>query len=171
VPLAMATSVTGRAHIPLPIDVCWQKLRDLTRAASYVPGLTGCVVTTELEQGVGASRRVTSRQFGDMDETVVVWDEGQGFTIRLHKGDAPARPFREATFRYALEKKGDACDIVTTMTYQLGMGPLGSLLDALLFRRISQGNVDKVAVALAEHYVSDAPVPPARLAELMRQRH
>ena len=165
----MTTSVTGRAPIPLPVDACWEKLRDLTRAANYVPGLTGCVVTTEAREGVGASRRVTSQQFGDMDETVVHWDEGKGFTIRLHKGEGPATPFKEATFRYALEPTAAGCEIVTTMTYQLGFGPLGALFDALILRRMSRSNVRKVAVALAEHYVTDAPVPPARLAELLRQ--
>jgi carbon monoxide dehydrogenase subunit G len=165
----MPTTVTGRASIPLPLEVCWEKLRDLTRAVNYVPGLTGCVVTTELREGVGASRRVTSKRFGDMDETVVIWDEGKGFTIRLHKGDGPATPFQDATFRYALEPTDGGCEIVTSMTYQLGFGPLGALLDALILRRVSRSNVRKVALALAEHYVTDAPVPPQRLAELLRQ--
>jgi hypothetical protein len=165
----MTTTVTARAPIPLPMEVCWEKLRDLSRAVNYVPGLSGCVVTTELQEGVGASRCVTTRQFGDMDETVVSWDEGKGFTIRLHKGDKPATPFREATFRYALEPADGGCEIVTSMTYQLGFGPLGALLDALVLRRVSRSNVRKVAVALAEHYVTDAPVSPQRLVELLRQ--
>lgn len=165
----MPSSVSARAAIPLPIEVCWEKLRDLSRAASYVPGLVGCVVTTEQREGVGASRRVTSRQFGDMDETVIAWDEGRGFSLRLHKGDAPALPFKEASFRYALEPSGPGCEIVTTLRYTLAFGPLGRLLDALVFRRVSQKNVRDVALALAEHYVTDAPVPPERLAELRRQ--
>jgi len=164
----VTTTVTARAPIPLPLDVCWDKLRDLTRAANYVPGLTACVVTTDVREGVGASRRVTSRQFGDMDETVTVWNEGQGFTIRLHKGDRPATPFKEATFRYALEPADTGCEIVTTMTYELGFGPLGALLDALILRRISKSNVRNVALSLAEHYITDAPVPPERLRELVR---
>ena len=95
----MATTVRAAAPIGLPIDECWEKLRDLTRARDYVPGLTDCVVRTEQREGVGASRVVTHHQFGAMDETIVEWDEGKGFTVRLHKGEAPARPFREASSR------------------------------------------------------------------------
>ena len=162
------TRVSARAPIPLPIEVCWEKLRDLERAHFYVPGVSACVITTDAREGVGASRRVTSRQVGDMDETVVVWDEGRALTIRLHKGDAPARPFREATFRYALEPAGEHCEIVTRMEYDLVGGPLGRLLDALVMRRQMQRNVRDVALALAEHYVTDAPVPPERLEALRR---
>lgn len=165
----MATTVTARAKIPLPIEVCWEKLRDLTRAKFYVPGLTDTVITTERREGVGASRVVSHARFGDMDETVIAWDEGKGFTIRLHKGDQPARPFAEARFRYALEPSEGGCEIVTSMTYRLPLGPLGALLDVLAVRGFSQRNVRDVALALAEHYITDAPVAPERLAELRRQ--
>ena len=151
----MATTVTGRAPIPLPLPVCWEKLRDLTRARHYVPGLSDCVLTTETREGVGASRRVTHERFGSMDETVIEWDEGKGFTIRLHKGDKPAAPFKEATFRYQLEPAGEGCEIVTRMRYELPLGALGALLDALIVRRVSQRNVDAVARELARHYVAD----------------
>ena len=107
-------------------------------------------------------------QVGDMDETVVAWDEGRAFTLRLHKGDAPARPFREATFRYALEPTGETCEIVTCMEYTLAGGVLGRLLDVLAVRRVMQGNVRDVGLALAEHYRTDAPVLPERLKALRR---
>ena len=83
----MSTTVRGAAPISLPIETCWENLRDLTRARHYVPGLTDTVITTEKNEGIGASRIVTHRQFGAMDETVVAWDEGVGMTVRLHKGD------------------------------------------------------------------------------------
>ena len=94
--MSTPTVVRAAAPIPLPLDVCWQKLRDLTRARDYVPGLRDSVIRTERKEGVGASRVVSHAQFGDMDETVIAWDEGVGLTVRLHQGDRPARPFAEA---------------------------------------------------------------------------
>jgi len=166
----MATTVRAAARVPMPIDEAWQRLRDLSLAKDYVPGLTGSVITTEQKEGVGASRVVSHAQFGDMNETVVVWDEGQGFTIRLHKGDGPARPFKEAHFRYELREGplAETCEIHTALTYVLPWGLLGRILDALFLRRIFRRNVLDTAVCLAENYRTLEPVDPARLGELRK---
>lgn len=164
----MPTTVRAAAPISLPIDACWQNLRDLTRAKHYVPGLTDTVITTERKEGVGASRVVTHEQFGEMDETVVAWDEGEGLTVRLHKGSQPARPFKEASFRYEFRPGRDAstCEIHTALTYELPMGVLGRLLDRILLRRIFQRNVVDTAVCLAEHYETGQPVPRSEVPRL-----
>ena len=164
----MSTTVRGAAAIPLPLEDCWAKLRDLRRAKDYVPGLSDCVVTTPAKEGVGASRIVTHAQFGAMNESVVAWDEGRGITLRLHKGERPARPFAEAFFRYELRPAGSGCEIHTALTYRLPLGPLGRLLDALLLRRVFQRNVTDTAVALAENYRTDQPVPGSELPRLRR---
>lgn len=165
----MATCVSAAAKIPLPIDACWQKLTDLTRATDYVPGLTKTVITTDKKVGVGASRIVSHSQFGDMNETVVAWDEGVGMTIRLHKGDGPAKPFKEASFRYEFRPSAgspEACEIHTSLTYVLPGGFFGRLLDRLILRRIFRTNVIDTAVCLAENYRTDQPIDPARIKEL-----
>lgn len=162
----MTTTVRGAAAIPLPVAACWAKMRDLARAKDYVPGLSDCVVTTEAKEGVGASRIVTHRQFGAMNESVVAWDEGKGITLRLHKGDGPARPFAEAYFRYEFRPAKDGAEIHTALTYRLPFGPLGQLLDALFLRRVFRQNVADAAVCLAENYRTDRPVPPADLTRL-----
>ena len=151
----MANTVEGKAPIALPVEVCWQKLRDLTRAANYVPGVSACKITTEQNEGAGASRVVQSAQAGAMDETVVDWMEGEGFRIRLHKADKPARPFREAHFTYRLVPRGEHCEIHTKMEYQLAFGPVGALLDTLVMKRMMGRNVQAVAEGLAAYYERD----------------
>lgn len=161
----MATTVRAAAPIPLSREACWEKLRDLSRAPSYVPGVTAVRFHGAQREGVGASRRVTHARFGEMDETVIAWEEGRGFTLRLHDGERPARPFREARFRYALEPAGAGCAIHTEMSYSLPLGALGAGLARLLspvFRR----QVRDVAVSLARHYQTDAPVSPDDLPAL-----
>ncbi|MEM7409139.1 MAG: SRPBCC family protein [Myxococcota bacterium] len=158
--------VTARARIALPQATCWEKLCDFTRALEYVPGLTSLEVTTEQREGVGASRVVVHETTGAMNETVTEWTEGQGFWMRLHRGEkGPMPPLREAQFRYWLEAQGaDACDIVLTLRYALGLGPLGALLDALFLRRTLAKNLLDTALALAEHYETGARVTPEKLA-------
>jgi hypothetical protein len=164
------TTVRAAARVPMPIAQAWERFRDLTLAREYVPGLTDTVITTEAKEGVGASRIVRHRQFGDMNETVIEWQEGRGMTIRLHKGDGPARPFREAFFRYEFQTRDDpaACEIHTTMTYRLPWGWFGRILDRLFLRRVFRRNVVDTAVCLAENYRTLAPVAPERIPQLRR---
>jgi ribosome-associated toxin RatA of RatAB toxin-antitoxin module len=168
----MSTTVRAAAPIEIPIESAWSLLRDLTRATNYVPGLTNTVLTTEKKEGVGASRVVSHKQFGDMNETVVEWNEGRGFTVRLHKGDRPATPFKEAAFRYALEPsrdgRVDACEIHTALVYELPFGVLGRALDSLLLGRTFRQNVIDTAVCLAEHYRTGQPVPADRIKALRK---
>jgi ribosome-associated toxin RatA of RatAB toxin-antitoxin module len=168
----MPSTVRGAAAISLPIEQCWQNLRDLTRARDYVPGLTDTVITTDRKEGIGASRVVAHKRFGEMDETVVEWDEGVGMTVRLHKGAKPATPFKEATFRYEFRPTSnptsdhDGCEIHTSMTYELPFGLLGRVLDRLFVRRILRQSVVDSAVCLAENYQSNRPVPSSELSRL-----
>jgi hypothetical protein len=168
----MTRTVRGAASISLPIEVCWQNLRDLTRAKHYVPGLSDTVITTEAKEGVGASRIVTHRQFGEMNETVVEWDERCGMTFRLHKGDKPATPFKEAFFRYELrpaaasEDAARACVIHTSLRYELPFGFLGRLADRAFMGRMFRQNVIDCAVCLAEYYETGEPVPASEIPRL-----
>ncbi|MAG30335.1 MAG: polyketide cyclase [Deltaproteobacteria bacterium] len=162
----MATTVRAAAPVPLPIETCWENLRDLSRARDYVPGLSDCVISTVAKEGLGASRVVTHKQFGDMDETVIAWDEGKGMTVRLHKGDGPARPFKEGAFGYEFRPAGEYCEIHTSLTYELPGGPLGRLIDWLVLRRVFSRNVQNVAVCLAENYRTGEPVPESEIPRL-----
>ena len=165
----MSTTRRGAARISIPMELCWENLRDLTRAKHYVPGLTDTVISTARKEGVGASRVVTHKQFGEMDETVIEWDERIGMTVRLHKGDKPATPFKEAAFRYEFRPDrdgGNGCEIHTAMTYELPFGVLGRLADRLFLGRIMAQSVVDSAVCLAENYQTDQPVPPSDLARL-----
>ena len=103
-----------------------------------------------------------------MNETVTEWDEGLGMTLRLHKGDRSAPPFRAASFRYEFRPTAEAavCEIHTALTYVLPGGPLGLLVDRLFMRRMFQRNVVDTAGCLAENYRTDQPIDPNRLTEL-----
>ena len=88
----METTLSHSVVIEMPRAAAWSRLRDLTLAHNYVPGLVKTEVTTALREGVGASRRVYQTQARWIDETVTEWADGQGFLIRLHRGDQGAPP-------------------------------------------------------------------------------
>ncbi|WP_448089769.1 SRPBCC family protein [Pseudomonas azerbaijanoccidentalis] len=127
----------------------WAKLRDLSLAPHYVPGLTGCQFHPGAQEGVGASRRVFRKGGQYLDESVVSWQEGVGFVLLLHKGsNGSPFPFREASFSYALHAEGDATRITLQMSYSLR----GGRLMELLLRKAFNNVVRQIAENLKAYY-------------------
>jgi hypothetical protein len=130
-------------------QAAWAKLRDLSLAPHYVPGLTGCRFHPGATQGVGASRRVLRKGGQYLDESVVQWREGTGFVLRLHKGDNDSPfPFREASFSYALQPEGNVTRITLQMSYSLRGGRLFERLLAKAFNKV----VRQIAENLKAYY-------------------
>jgi hypothetical protein len=74
-----------------------------------------------------------------LDESVVQWQEGTGFVLRLHKGSNESPfPFRQASFSYALQAEGDATRITLQMGYSLRGGRLIEGLLAKAFNKVVQ---------------------------------
>jgi hypothetical protein len=140
-------------------QAAWAKLRDLSLAPHYVPGLTGCQFHPGAREGVGASRRVLRKNGQYLDESVVQWQEGTGFVLRLHKGgnDSPF-PFREARFSYALQAQGNATGITLEMNYRLRGGRLLEGLLAKAFNNV----VRQIAENLKAFYETGRTQNPDR---------
>jgi uncharacterized membrane protein len=149
-------------HLDLPRAVVWEGLRDLTRAPRYVPNLTGVEITTARQEGVGASRRVFQTNGKSLDETVESWDEGEGFTLKLHNGEKPLAPFKAAWFDYRLADAEDGGTIFKpALSYVMPWGMLGRGVDALFIRRFVEGNVRQVAINFKRHYETGEITNPA----------
>jgi ribosome-associated toxin RatA of RatAB toxin-antitoxin module len=148
----MGHIVVYNATAKIPAEQAWEKLKDLSQAHNYVPGITKCEITTAKKEGVGASRRVSGPQQA-LDETVIEWNEGRGFVIRLHKGDKFAKPFGEAKFTYRIDKiDAKTCKLTCTMTYEMGMGFVGGILHSLFLGNLISKNIRDVTLSLAAFY-------------------
>lgn len=162
----MGYIATSNILCNMPAEKAWEKMRDISKAHEYVPGLHKTTITTPKKEGVGASRRVVGK-YGALDETVTEWRDGKGFTIRLHKGDKGPAPFKEAHFTYRIDKIGDKqCKLTTTMIYEMPWGPMGKLLNAVMFAKVVKGNVRDVVLCLKQYYESGKPVTAADLTKL-----
>ena len=163
----MSHEVSAQVLIDMPVGEAWAKLRDISLAHNYVPGIVKTVIVSDKKEGVGASRYVYRNARSYIQETVEEWQEGTGFLIRLHKGDKPPAPFRQAEFSYRIDKLDDKrCKLTTTMIYEMPWGPVGKLLNALLFAKVVKGNVRDVVLCLKQYYESGKPVTEADLKTL-----
>jgi hypothetical protein len=160
----MTQEVTASVTIDLPRDQCWQKLRDISAAHNYVPGIVKTQIVSDNTEGLGASRYVYRNARSYIQETVTEWTEGSGFLIRLHRRDKPAPPFRDAHFRYRLEDGEQAGTTLFTasMDFQLPWGGFGAWLEKRLAGFV-QKTIADVAVSMKLYYETGEPTTPAAL--------
>lgn len=160
----MTQQVAASVTIDLPRDQCWAKLRDIGAAHNYVPGIVKTEIVSDNTEGLGASRYVYRNARSYIQETVTEWTEGVGFLIRLHKGEKPAPPFREAHFRYQLEDGAQAGTTLFTasMDFQLPWGGLGAWLEKRLAGFV-QRTIADVATSMKLYYETGEPTTAAAL--------
>ena len=159
----MTQEVSTQIVIDQPLDQAWEKLRDISLAHNYVPGIVNTEIVSDNAEGVGASRYVYRNASSYIQETVEEWNEGHGFLIRLHKGDKPAPPFKTAWFRYELEDQGgDKTLFTATMSFELPWGPLGSFLEKRLAGVVKKTVAD-VACSMKLYYETGEPTTAAAL--------
>lgn len=159
----MSQEVSARILIDLPLSRAWAKLRDISLAHHYVPGIVKTVIVSEQSEGVGASRYVYRNGTSYIQETVEEWQEGKGFLIRLHKGDKAAAPFRSASFRYTLTEHSAAqTEFTATLTYAMPWGRLGAWLGAKM-AKVVQSTIADVALSMKLYYETGVPTTAAAL--------
>ena len=162
-------SADYQIEIPLSQDQAWEKLRDISRADQYVPGVTELELTTQQTEGEGASRRVFQGKKLALDETVVQWREGLGFSLRLHRGDkGPIPPMTEAFFDYGLRERDGKVYLHNRMRYKVGLGPLGWLLQKLVLAKVVAGAVRDTTIAQKLFYETGQKVSKEALAAAKR---
>jgi hypothetical protein len=159
----MAQEVNAKVLIDIPVSAAWGKLKDLSLAHNYVPGIVKADIVSKQLQGVGASRYVYRNTSSFIQETVEEWHEGEGFLIHLHRGEKPAPPFKNAWFRYALKASGPGqTELSTSLIYDMPWGTLGTWLGARMANFV-QSTIADVALSLKLYYESGEPTTPAAL--------
>lgn len=101
-----AMCVSVKFELDLTPDQTWSVMRDLSISDKYLPGERQVDILSSNKSGVGAHRRIYRNNSVDdyVDETVVEWIEGEGFTLKLHKDETVLPPFERAEFKFTIRK-------------------------------------------------------------------
>ena len=159
----MTEEVSAKVLIDMPLALAWEKLKDISLAHNYVPGIVKTEIVSEQFHGVGASRYVYRNKSSYIQETVEEWQDGHGFLIRLHRGEKPAPPFKNAWFRYTLKDAGSGqTELSTALTYEMPWGALGVWLGARMAKFV-QSTIADVALSMKLYYEYEKPTTTAAL--------
>lgn len=143
--------------VNLPVEDSWQRLQDFSLAHNYVPKLTRTEIVSSQANGEGAHRRVYSgKRF--LEETIIQWSPGEGFVIRLHKGERTMPPFKKAEFEYAISPVGtDQTKVQLSMRVLMPWGAPGRLLAGKLIMPVVSKNLLQVAAGMKHFYETGEP--------------
>ena len=142
----------------VPVAVAWNYLQDFSAAHNYVPNISRTEIVSQALSGVGAHRRVYDFDGGYLEESIIAWREGQGFTIKLHDGDAPMSPFERAEFSYHLAAtSGPYTFISLRMTIEMPMGSVGAKLAQWFILPVMEDNLVQVAAGMKHYYETGLP--------------
>ncbi len=159
----MTETVSAQTIIDIPLHEAWEKLSDISVAHHYVPGLVKTEIITDQQTGIGASRYVYRSEKSYIQETVEEWQEDEGFLIRLHKGEKPAPPFRQAWFRYALSPQDSHSTLFTAeLRYDMPWGRLGQWLGSKMAGFV-QSTIADVAMSMKLYYETGQPTTSGAL--------
>ncbi|MCG8671166.1 MAG: SRPBCC family protein [Pseudomonadales bacterium] len=159
----MPSEAIAQININLPKEKAWEKLQDFSLAHNYVPGIIKTEITTDKRNGLGASRKVYQSSTRALDETIVEWNEGKGFKIKLHKGPKDA-PFKDAHFIYELaDGPNNTTNLTTTMSYQPPLAGFGRFLDKAFLNKIISNVIQEVALSMKLYYETSKPTTKADL--------
>jgi len=149
------TVVSSRIPLEISSEEAWQLMQDISLPHNYVPGIINTEIISDVKTGVGASRLVFQSVSKSLSETVTEWKEGQGFVIRVHRGERGAPPpFKELNFTYGLEEENGRCYLNNVMSYRTAWGAVGVLLDKLVLRKAIQSSLRDVTLAQKLFYES-----------------
>ena len=159
-PLALAEALQTEVSVVVEVAVegAWEKLHDFSVAHKYVPGLSRTEIMSSRRSGIGAHRRVYDEDGGFLEETILEWQEGQGFVIKLHDGDEPMTPFDRAEFSYHLAAAGKEQTLITLkMTIERPLGAVGEKLGEWFILPVIQDNLVQVAAGMKYYYETGQP--------------
>ncbi len=164
------TRFQTRIRIEATTDRVWRTLADLTEVQNYSDSVSRTCLNTDTRAGVGASRHCDLVPLGQVDETVVEWEEGRRFVHDLvPSGGAP--PLRGGRIEWAVEP-GDGETIATiTIAYEgLAIPVVGGFLDALFVRPRFRTIMRRMALGLKHYVETGEPVDGRVIARLLRSR-
>ncbi len=150
-----------QASVSVLIDIsaeeAWGLLQDFSLAHNYVPGLTRTEIVSEQCTGPGAHRRVyTGRRY--LEETIIGWNEGSGYVLKLHKGARPMPPLRLAEFEYELSANGsNQTRVQLDLRFIMPLGGLGQFLGARAMLPMVRKQLVLVAAGMKHFYETGEP--------------
>ena len=147
------TKITREVWIDAPRQEVWDKtMADFGSIFEWNPNVPKSYATNDIKDGLGATRHCDLGGKSSIEERITEWKAGRSLEVLITegKGMPPFKNMPTARFDMADEKGGTR--VRMSLEYQIGMGPIGALMDAMMAKRQFTGNVEAL-LAGQKHFV------------------
>ncbi len=147
------TKITREIHINAPRQEVWDKtLADFGNIFEWNPNVPKSYSTNDISGGSGATRHCDLGGKASIEERVTEWREGKSLQVLITEGKGMP-PFKTMPIaRFDLKDEKGGTRVRMSLEYQLGMGPIGAVMDAMMAKRQFTGNVESL-LAGQKHFV------------------
>jgi len=118
--------------INAPKDEVWTVLEDFNDVYLWAPGVSKSHALGDKRQEVGAARYCKLVDFGEIDEVITEWNQGEGFTYTV----SALGPLNNAVSRWKLTKvNAHTTQLEVELAYDIRFGLFGKVMHTLVMQK------------------------------------
>ena len=144
-------------------EATWAALADFGGVYKYSPGVRHSRTTSPEPTGVGATRHCDLLPMGSVEERILSWDEGVGYSLEIYDGERTP-PFRHAHATFRVEPRGSGSAVHAEVDYALRFGPLGWLMDRVMVGRFLRRGFRGLLKGLKNYVEAEGTTHPGQAA-------
>ncbi len=135
------SSLTRDIQIDAPREKVWAILADIGSVQDYSPGVVKSYYTSDIKEGVGASRHCDLLPSGTVEERIVSWRDEEQYSIEIYDGTEIRYT---GVAHFTLKRSGEGTIVTQAMDYKPTEDPTGALgsrsMEALV-GKVIEGNL------------------------------
>jgi ligand-binding SRPBCC domain-containing protein len=151
------TVLENSIRIDAPPEKVWAVLASLDVLSEYDPVVKRAEIISPERTGSGASRRCELAAGGWFKERIVTFEPHRAISFELFECTLPVRRLKHD---YTLTADSGGTLVRQRMEYELKLGLVGRLMDAVMVRRKWDAGIKGFFAGL-KRYVETAPLPPS----------
>jgi len=131
----------------IPAASIWNTLENFAGIEKYAPTIKSSPIVGEQQTGLGAKRRCTFADGSSLVETIVEYEEGEGYRMALSEYSFPLKYMFADIYVKPVDEQSS--EVTMSSDFLVKAGPLGWLMGFFLMRPIMKGAFKKVMSGLA----------------------
>jgi uncharacterized protein YndB with AHSA1/START domain len=142
------SQLSTQVQIKAPANKLWKALVDLDSLSQWVPDNTNSETASQNSETMTTARYYDTDPFHNAEERATGWEEDHYYAYEVKN----IGRIRSAYNRFALNPVGEGETMLTqTLDFQMKLGPVGALMDTLVFRSQFRKQMEQSLAALKEY--------------------
>ncbi len=148
------SQLSTQVQIKAPADKLWKVLVDLNSLSQWTPDDVS-PDPSENAETTATAMYYEPDLFRNVEDRAIAWEESHHYAYEVKN----IGPIRSAYNRFSLNPVGEGeAVLIQTMDFQMKLGPVGALMDTLVFRPQFRKQMEQSLAALKEYVEHDEVV-------------